>query len=656
MIKWGSFVKGKKNEWDGLNNAAIYSFNSNVINSFVREMFQNSIDARDKSLALDPDTGKIPPLRIRINYKEIKQEEFPDFEGFYTIFKKIASSSPNKQHSKFFNNAFKSLGNGKKIPLFIYEDFNTTGLSGSDDDPEKGFNACVISEGISVKPETTAGGSFGIGKNAIYGLSKFRTVFYSSVDKDGVYVFQGKAKLASYDDNDETHDNKIYCGEGDDYHSVRNLDDLGTPYNKIFFRDQPGLSQYAVFPVENEMWPEEFAKAILRNYWMLLEKGELIVELFEQDEIKYELSGEKLEGLMYFFYNPDEYEPDDISPRGNPGEFYKCFKEGKCLSPDNLGPLGKVRFYFNEIDDRNTNAVAYMRNDMVVYTDSVWGFGSYGYCGVFMCDDDRGNEILRAMEPPTHDLFSANRLEEKLEGYSVKDGKEILSQIKKLVRNGLQEIIDKYTKPVEDIPWLDDLLSSLTGAAGIGAGDRTNVKSEKETTEKIGEEVRKALMFKSQNRNTVVNDVDGVIEGTGGGRQDQFLNPGPSIPGPGPDPGPHIGDKSVSKSKIKSRIFRTNKKRKMNDKEYAVYQVHLTSEKSIENTDILVSQQGDSGNVVIFELGNVEIVGGRQLQFSEEKNGNSEIFAYRIKSIDVPSVLELCIDEPYKSSFRIIKL
>jgi len=47
-INWSSEIT--KFGWQGLNDAAINTFNSNVINSFVREMFQNSNDARDKDI------------------------------------------------------------------------------------------------------------------------------------------------------------------------------------------------------------------------------------------------------------------------------------------------------------------------------------------------------------------------------------------------------------------------------------------------------------------------------------------------------------------------------------------------------------------------------------------------------------------------------
>jgi len=147
MVRWGSFEKAKAGEWDGLNNAAIYSFNSNIINSFVREMFQNSIDARNKDLPIDLASGKLPPLKVRIEYKELLREQFPDFNGFQGIFKRVSQASPNKDNGKFFSIGSEALRTVRKIPFFIYEDYNTTGLIGEDNDPEQSFNACVVSEG-----------------------------------------------------------------------------------------------------------------------------------------------------------------------------------------------------------------------------------------------------------------------------------------------------------------------------------------------------------------------------------------------------------------------------------------------------------------------------------------------------------------------------
>ena len=221
-LKWGSEIKRKG--WDGLNDAAINAFNINVINSFVREMFQNSNDARDKSLPVNQQTGKRPPLHISINYKTLKQEQFPNFEEFIDIFRRIKSAEANKQHVEFFKHGEKAMGTRTAIKFFVYEDFNTTGLSGDDNDPTSTFSSCVLSEGTSVKPDDTAGGSYGIGKNAIFGFSKLRTVFYSSLSNKGEYIFKGVTKLASFNDIDgNTHERRIFCGHGKELKYVRNF-------------------------------------------------------------------------------------------------------------------------------------------------------------------------------------------------------------------------------------------------------------------------------------------------------------------------------------------------------------------------------------------------------------------------------------------------
>lgn len=654
---WGA--SEEKKGWKGLNNAAINSFNSNIINSFIREMFQNSNDARDKKLPADPNTGKLPPLHIVINYKKIAQNQFPDFGGFKDIFARIKSAKPNEKHVEFFRNADKALGNREMIKLFVYEDFNTTGLSGEDDDDNSTFSGCVLSEGISVGKEKTSGGSYGIGKNAIFGFSKLRTVFYSTLNKQNEFIFQGISKLATYIGKDgKKYSDRIFCGDGGEQKSLRKFDELLPEHQEVFRRTKPGLSQFAVCPSDHSNWVEEFAKAILRNYWMLLEKGELIVELKDEDNLEMKIEKTNLEELFQLYFNPETFEADDtINPFGNPYEFYLCYKEGERTLAE-VDIIGKVRFYFKELQNNKTNAIAYLRNDMVVYSKSAHGFSSINYCGVFICDDDDGNSVLRDMEPPTHDLFSPERLDEKSEKYNARDGWNILNGIKNIVRDSLQTISDKYKKAAEDIPWLDDLLSSITGAAGNGSGNRTNVESEKETPERMGDKIKMKISMPSLKRNTVVNDEKGIILGTGGG-PGGGTSGGPGEGGGGGGKGGKGGGSSggikSAKTKIKSRMFRTNQKKNIGGVEHIGYKMFLSSNQALGTTDISISQKGDSGNVVCFEIGKVIDSNGNALSFSKEHNANGDTVAFKLRSVPVPSEITVLLTEPYKSSFKIVK-
>lgn len=648
-LKWGSQIKDRG--WDGLNDAAINAFNSNVINSFVREMFQNSNDNRDKTLPINSQTGKRPPLRISINYKTFKQDQFPCFEEFIDIFRRIKSAEANKQHVEFFKHGEKAMGLRTAIKFFVYEDFNTTGLSGNDDDPNSTFSSCVLSEGTSVKQDDTAGGSYGIGKNAIFGFSKLRTVFYSSLSKEG-YIFQGVTKLASYNDaNRNTHERRIFCGNGNKLKSIRNFDELPDKFQEVFRRNHLGLSQYAACPLDNPDWLEQFTKAILRNYWLLLFNDSLVVELKNEDELILKIEKANLEELLLKYYDPNVYIPDEnVEPGGNPYEYYKCLIENNFKERES-NKLGKVKFYYRELSHNTTNRVAYMRNNMVVYSDSIWGFSSINYCGVFICEDREGNKILRMMEPPTHDSFDPERLSNKTDKYTPKDGYDILWNIKQIINEALSEISDKYKKAAEDIPWLDELLSSLTGAAGSGSGNRMNIQSDKETPERMGAKIKATVSFNSLTRNTTVFDPSGVVPG--GGVRPRKPRPG-SKPKPKPEPGPKPGPKSAAYSKIESRVFKTSLKKKINGVDFYGYKMFLNSSVTMGPTDVLISQKGDNGSVVCFEVSDVTDALGNVIQFAKVNNDRGDTVAYKLKSVAIPSELTVHLSEPYKSSIKII--
>src|ERR1044071_7788833 len=181
--QWGAEIKRKGSE--GFNNAGILTFNSHAINSFVRELIQNSNDAKAR---------KAKKVSVKIEYTKIDRSEIPEFYDYMDILEAVKKSNPG--HTKFFKKAFDNLKK-VRIPFLIYSDYNTVGLSGDEDDDKSSFFACVLSEGISNKETATAGGSYGIGKNAIYGISDLRTVFYSSMDNSKNCIFQGVAKLAS---------------------------------------------------------------------------------------------------------------------------------------------------------------------------------------------------------------------------------------------------------------------------------------------------------------------------------------------------------------------------------------------------------------------------------------------------------------------------
>src|SRR6266536_110290 len=410
----------------------------------------------------------------------------------------------------FFKQALKSIKNDKEIGVLVYKDFNTTGLTGDDDDASSTFNACVLSEGQSVKEDSDSGGSYGIGKNSIYGISKIRSVLYSSFNNSNEIIIQGLAKLASYKISDATYESRIYFGRGEKLSAIRNndLSTLDYDIQQFYKRNEPGLSQFAFCPNISETWKDEFAKAILKNYWPLLFNDELEVNIKDQGKSIQIISSNTLDDLMNTFYSPEGYDPDDSEPKENPFDYYSCYKA--CVPKEaKVNMLGSIKFYYKELDHKKTNRVLYIRNGMVIKADEIWGFGAIGYCGIVECTNIEGNIFLKMMEPPEHNRFDVSRLNEKSEKYKALDGEKAFKEIKKIIRDSLNEILNKYRKKAEDIPWLNNLIQSIKGLNGFGSGNRTGEAGERETTEIISSIKRGKIAFSSIVKNSLINTENG---------------------------------------------------------------------------------------------------------------------------------------------------
>ena len=200
-LKWYGFPLGNQLGWEGLADAGIETFTNNKYSSFVREMFQNSLDAKD------PELEEEIPVKIKISLRRISTKEIPDFETWKSFLSKMNIAAENKNKELF--NMIQREWSNDEIKLLLFEDSNTIGL-----DPDttvngvqkRGtFTGLVHADGLSLKNSETSGGAFGIGKNAIFGMSKSRTVLFSSMNKDQECLFQGVLKLASFKRRRQSH-------------------------------------------------------------------------------------------------------------------------------------------------------------------------------------------------------------------------------------------------------------------------------------------------------------------------------------------------------------------------------------------------------------------------------------------------------------------
>ncbi len=481
---------------DGVNNPMISHFTGNYNYHLAREIIQNSLDAK-------LDDAK--PVEVKFTIESFSKKDFPGYDQLYDTFQLCKQFWPknNTDVQDFLKNAIKCLKQDE-IPLLKCSDYNTIGLSGGDDELTSSWFNLVKSRGSSSKYKGE-GGSFGIGKGAPFAASYIRTLFYFTKNEKGFSIFQGVAELLSFkQDNDIKRGSGSYGVNG--HTSIRNLRDI--PEN--FWRKSDvssGLDIYiGGFKKQND-WKLELTQSVLRNFWYAIYKKELIVKV---DDIV--ISKNTLEKLLVENFSGESLK-DNVKPTGNPLKYYEAVKNGKYYTKC-LKSLGYVEFYFLEIEE-HMNYVAMMRKSHMIVFSKAYRYPG-AYCGLFICDDKKGNQILRKMEPPTHNRWES-------ESYGPK-GTKMLNEIHEWIRAILKSQQKIQRKGKLDIPDAYKYLpfdDGLEKGDGKGNKDFSGQESETETARLLQKKEEQETNIKiSPYRVSIINQpektgIGGGLRGTG---------------------------------------------------------------------------------------------------------------------------------------------
>ncbi len=130
-----------------------------MIESVVRELLQNSLDA------------KMPNEACRVKFERLDID--PDAIAADDLAKHMDACKEQDDHPEFFKDAGRTL-RSSRIDSIRVTDSNTTGLN------KRGWRACIVVEGRSAKESDTDGGSYGLGKNAPFAMSSVGVVCYAT--------------------------------------------------------------------------------------------------------------------------------------------------------------------------------------------------------------------------------------------------------------------------------------------------------------------------------------------------------------------------------------------------------------------------------------------------------------------------------------------
>lgn len=443
-IHW-SFASAGGGFVDGIHNPLISHFTGNFNYHLAREIIQNSLDAKD---------NQNQPVLVKFDIKKISKYNIPGYEEFNKILFECKKFWPieNIDTHDFLDKAIDCLNN-PEISILKCSDYNTIGLEGDDEDLKGSWFNLVRSKGASSKFKGE-GGSFGIGKGAPFAASELRMIFYSTKNKHAQRIFQGISELVSFKkDNDIKRGNGSYGVDG--HRSIRSIENIPIDFSRKA-EDSSGLDIYIMGFKKSNIWKDELVQSVLRNFWFAILKKELIVEIAE---IK--IDKNSLEKLLFKHFAGEKLK-DDIEPIGNPISFYNAVKSGNKFTTK-LKTLGFVEFYFHEIAEPMNYTSMLRKPHMSVFSKPYRFPGNY--CGVFICDNDDGNKILRKMEPPTH-----NRWEPESYG---KDGFHILNEIHDWIRSILKS--QQLIKPKGELE-IPDLYKYLPFDEGTEDGEGRGIK------------------------------------------------------------------------------------------------------------------------------------------------------------------------------------
>lgn len=497
MNKW-YFPLSNNAHIKGLKDSGIETFRGQLLTSLAREIIQNSLDAKREDFAY---------TYIEFSYFNIETERFPDIDGFkQNIIESIIESEHMKDAStkKFFLKA-NTILNQETIPFVRISDFNTYGLRGSKSKSSSDWKNLVMSSGISDK-NAQAGGSFGIGKNAPYACSDLHTVFYSTLDVDGIKAYEGVTNLISVskpDFNDHTQGIGYYASNNN-HEPIFEQASLDPSFN----RTTSGTDIYiSGIRFDKNTFESDIIKGVLDNFLYAIHMGTLRIKvndkLIDQKNLthfvmrnKSNLDKETVE-MIELLNDPSAYKYSDF--RKNEGTFILL------EDPEGSRKISIIRKPWMKI----TNFDGFTR--------------SVDFKGVFIVTGSNSNELLRKMENPQHDKWEIDRLEDIERG----QGERLLKEMRRYISDKIISLSN--TGDMESL----ELIGAEDYIKLIDDESKSKRKKIKEIVSKV--EVRNHNKIKSIEAIYVKGDVDVIVNEVGD--EDDYEVDFPSnVPNPNPSP------------------------------------------------------------------------------------------------------------------------
>lgn len=404
--------------------------------ALVREALQNSLDAvKDEKM----------PVIVTFKRSSVDTHNYPklfELRNHMLACKKFwKSEDANKRFDpmlEYIDEAW----NSNRIHYLEISDENTTGMGYRKGATSSPFYAFVKSIGNSVKNNVAKGGSHGFGKAAYFNASKIRTVFISSLTDKGQYVFEGVSGLCTHEMDGQKREHYGFYTDarlGISEEPITNTEDI--PYR--FLRKEVGTSAFILgvdYTVKGiDRMKRKILESAITNFWGAIIDRKLEIH-FAIDQM-YTLNADNIfEWAERCFEDPDDTKTYFSNPRPYMDAFANVGKDFNHMKfEESMPTLGKVELYLTRTKS-GTDTFVFMRSPLMM-VKSQRNRTNYGFYGVFICRDIKGNAILRTMEDASHSDWSYRQCDDKIDREEAKKAEEEIKEfldrcIAKVFRNG----------------------------------------------------------------------------------------------------------------------------------------------------------------------------------------------------------------------------
>lgn len=394
-------------------------FGISKISSFVREIVQNSLDARG-------DDSKT--VRVSFSVETFKLNEIPGGERLKEIIERCLSVPDlNHQTKDMYERGLEVL-KSDSIRCLKISDENTIGVEPGLD---KAWGAFVYDEGVSRKNRPGSAGNHGVGKKAPFIISGVHTVFYST-NYNGIHLFEGKTSLVNWNENGKDYDSKGWFGSLNKDDPDRRQRIKPIEYNdgiegiNDFFTRKEGYGTDVIIVDSSSLGDEKEAKeeiivSTLENFFVAIHQNKLVFNVFGE-----EIGYDNINDILNRFYlnkkrgfTKKKSDSNNIF-YGNLKDYYDAYIN--CVEPKKIDLIidgvnyGYIEIYLKSNNEKNKKYYCIVREHGMKINDNKLNTEQPFTAVVIIKDNhndklnekERINARLASRENAAHDDFIIN--------------------------------------------------------------------------------------------------------------------------------------------------------------------------------------------------------------------------------------------------------